>query len=96
MTRTRKFLVFIASAGLLLAVGLVFLWTNLDWIVKNAIERYGSQALGTAVRVDHVSLSPTKGSGESAGLTIANLHPTSFHSAAFASAFPRVLFLQIS
>ncbi|NTW67441.1 MAG: hypothetical protein HGB21_14230, partial [Nitrospirae bacterium] len=50
MTRTRKVLIIIASAGLLLAAGLIFLWTNLDRIVKNAIERYGSQAIGTVVR----------------------------------------------
>jgi len=35
-----------------LAAGLIFLWTNLDWVVKNAIGRYGSQAIGTAVHVD--------------------------------------------
>jgi hypothetical protein len=72
MTRTQKFLVIIASAGLLLAAGLIFLWTNLDWIVKNAIERYGSQAIGTAVRVDRISLSPAQGSGAIEGLTVAN------------------------
>jgi len=72
MTRPRKFLLIIASAGLLLAAGLIFLWTNLDWIVKNAIERYGSQAIGTAVRVDRISLSPAQGSGAIEGLTVAN------------------------
>jgi hypothetical protein len=61
-----------AAAGLLLAAGLIFLWTNLDWIVKNAIERYGSQAMGTAVRVDRVSLRPAQGIGTIQGLTVAN------------------------
>jgi uncharacterized protein involved in outer membrane biogenesis len=72
MTGTRKFLVIIAATGLLLAAGLIFLWTNLDWIVKNAIERYGSQATGTAVRVDRVSLHPAQGKGAIEGLTVAN------------------------
>jgi len=72
MTRTRKFLVVIAAAGLLLAAGLTFLWTNLDWIVKNAIERYGSQATGTSVRVDRVALRVAQGKGAIEGLTVAN------------------------
>lgn len=72
MTGKRKFLIITAVAVLLLAAGLVFLWTNLDWIVKNAIERYGSQATGTAVRVQRVSLSPTQGKGAIEGLTVAN------------------------
>ena len=72
MTRTRKFLVILASAGLLLAAGLTFLWTNLDGIVKNAIERYGSQATGTSVRVDRVSIRPAQGKGAIEGLTVAN------------------------
>jgi hypothetical protein len=72
MTRTRKFLVIIAATGMLLAAGLIFLWTNLDWIVKNAIEHYGSQAMGTAVRVDSVRLRPGQGKGAIEGLTVAN------------------------
>lgn len=72
MTRTRKFLVIIAAMGLLLAAAVIFLWTNLDWLVKNAIERYGSQATGTAVRVDSVTLSPAQGKGAINGLTVAN------------------------
>ena len=63
MTRKKKFLIIIAAVVLLLAAGLAFLWTNLDWIVKNAIERYGSQATGTAVRVDRVNLNPAQGKG---------------------------------
>jgi uncharacterized protein involved in exopolysaccharide biosynthesis len=42
MTRKRKLLMIIAAAGLILSAVLAFLWTNLDWIVKNAVERYGS------------------------------------------------------
>jgi uncharacterized protein involved in outer membrane biogenesis len=73
MTGKRKVLVIIAAAAsLLLAAGLIFLWTNLDGIVKNAIERYGSQATGTAVRVDRVTLNPAQGKGAIRGMTVAN------------------------
>jgi len=72
MTGKRKFLVIIAAAGLVLAAALAFLWTNLDWIVKNAIERYGSQATGTRVRVRGVALHPGQGKGAIEGLTVAN------------------------
>lgn len=72
MTRTQKFLIILAAAGLILAAGLAFLWSNLDWVVKNAIEKYGSQAIGTAVRVDRVTLNPTQGKGAIDGLTVAN------------------------
>lgn len=72
MTGKRKILVIIAAAGLILAAALAFLWTNLDWIVINAIERYGSQATGTRVRVRGVALRPVKGKGVIEGLTVAN------------------------
>lgn len=72
MTLRRKYLIIAAIAALLLVSGLVFLWTNLDWLVKSAIERYGSQAIGTAVHVDRVRLSPAQGKGAIEGLTVAN------------------------
>lgn len=72
MSRKKKFLLIIATVVLLLAAGLAFLWTNLDWIVKNAIERFGSQATGTAVRVRGVALHPSRGKGAIEGLTVAN------------------------
>lgn len=72
MRGSRKFLVIIALAGLLLAAAVVFLWTNLDGVVKSAIERYGSQATGTAVRVQSVALHPAQGKGAIEGLTVAN------------------------
>jgi hypothetical protein len=72
MTRKNKYLLIISALGLLLAVALAFLWTNLDWIVKSAIERYGSQATGTRVQVDRVALHPLQGKGAIEGLTVAN------------------------
>ncbi|MEK6742438.1 MAG: hypothetical protein AABZ15_02460 [Nitrospirota bacterium] len=74
MTGKRKILVIIAAAGLILAAAFAILWTNLDWIVENAIERYGSQATGTRVRVRGVALNPVKGRGVIEGLTVANPH----------------------
>lgn len=72
MTLKKKMLIGIAAAGLLLAAVLVFLWTNLDWIVESAIERYGSQAVGTRVQVERVALRPAQGKGSIEGLTVAN------------------------
>jgi hypothetical protein len=73
MTRPRKRLwIVIAAAVLLLAAAGIFFWTSLDWIVKNAIERYGSRATGTAVRVGRVALQPAQGKGAIEGLTVAN------------------------
>ena len=72
MTFKRKLLIIIAALILVLAAALAFLWTNLDWIVKHAIERYGSQATGTRVRVERVALHPVQGKGSIEGLTVAN------------------------
>jgi hypothetical protein len=72
MAGKRKILAIVAVPGLVLAAALAFLWTNLDWIVKNAIERYGSQATGAKVRVDRVALRPAQGKGSIEGLTVKN------------------------
>jgi len=72
MTGKRKLFIGAAAAGVLLAAALVLLWSNLDSIVKRAIERYGSQAVGTDVRVARVALQPAKGKGAISGLTVAN------------------------
>ncbi len=78
MTRSRKLLI-VAALILLVAAGIIFLWTNLNWIVKNAIERYGSRASKTSVRVASVSIKPSEGEGAIEGLTVAN--PKGFTSA---------------
>jgi len=65
--------------GIVLAVivaGLFYVWTNLDNIVKTAIQTYGSQATQTAVRVDSVKLVLKDGMATIKGLTVAN--PTGF------------------
>ncbi|MDD2794822.1 hypothetical protein [Acidocella sp.] len=61
--------------AVLLAVaagGLWYLVSNLDSLVKAAIEKYGAAATQTAVTADSVKLSLTSGSGTISGLSIGN------------------------
>jgi hypothetical protein len=57
---------------LAVAAGIYYVLTNLDSIVKAAIEKYGSQATHTAVRVDKVHIDLTDGAGAIYGLSVAN------------------------
>ena len=57
---------------ILLGGGLFYLHTNLDSIVKNAIEEYGSQAAKTDVRVGSVKIVLAAGTGAINDLSIAN------------------------
>lgn len=59
---------------LVLAVGgaLYYFLRNLDSLVADAIERYGSEATGTAVTVDSVSIELREGKGSVRGLKVAN------------------------
>ncbi|MBN2104651.1 AsmA family protein [bacterium] len=52
--------------------GLAYLLTNLNFLVKYAIEKYGSQATQTAVRVKGVHISLKEGAAGIEGLTVAN------------------------
>ena len=72
MTRGRKTLIAAAVVILVLTGAALYVLTNLDWIVKRAIEHYGSQATKTSVRVGSVSLKLTKGEGAISRLTVAN------------------------
>lgn len=58
----------------LLAIGGVVYYglSNLDAIVKAAIEKYGSQATQTEVKVEKVQIKLTEGNGSISGLTVAN------------------------
>jgi hypothetical protein len=60
-------LVLLVIAGVLVSV-----LTNLNAIVKAAIERYGSEATRTAVRVSSVSIELASGRGALTGLSVAN------------------------
>lgn len=54
----------------LIVVGLFV--SNLDSIVKAAVEKYGSEAAQTSVELADVELSPTSGKGKLIGLRISN------------------------
>ena len=57
---------------LIIAGGVYYVLTNLDALVKAAIEHHGSQATQTAVRVDKVRIDLAEGAGAIHDLTIAN------------------------
>jgi len=68
-----KKVLIVVGVLLLVVAGVVFyVMTNLDAIVKTAIEKYGSEATKTAVRVSSVKIRLSAGSGEIGGLTVAN------------------------
>jgi hypothetical protein len=65
--------------GLALAVLLVliagaawYLFSNLDGLIKTAIEKYGSAATAASVTVDNVDLSLSSGAGSINGLVVGN------------------------
>jgi len=64
----------IGMAGLIVvAVGIViFVWSNLDRMVKGAIQTYGSEATKTQVSVARVNLRLESGQAGISGLTVAN------------------------
>ena len=57
---------------LAVAAGLYYVFSNLDAIVKAAIERFGSEAVKTSVQVDTVAIGLAEGSASVQGLTVAN------------------------
>ncbi|MGD8784575.1 MAG: hypothetical protein PVG75_09045 [Thioalkalispiraceae bacterium] len=57
---------------LAIGAGVYYILTNLDAIVEAAIEKYGSQATQTKVRVDKVQIKLKEGSGAIFGLSVAN------------------------
>lgn len=66
----------ILSFLLIIVVAIVgsvyYVFSNLDDLIKEAIETYGSQATQTAVRVESVNMKLTEGGGGISGLTVAN------------------------
>lgn len=68
-----KKVLIVVGVVLLVVAGVAFyVITNLDSIVKAGIEKFGSEATKTAVRVSSVVIHLSKGSGEISGLTVAN------------------------
>lgn len=75
----KKIIIFIVLAVILAMAGTItYVLTNLDSIVKAAIEKYGSEATNTAVRVSSVKIKLGSGEGSVLGLTVAN--PSGFSS----------------
>ena len=75
----KKIIISIILALIVAITGsVVYVLTNLDSIVKAAIEKYGSQATKTAVRVSSVKIKLSIGEGAVFGLTVAN--PSGFPS----------------
>jgi hypothetical protein len=60
------------AVAVIVAATAYYLLTSLDAIVERAIERYGSEITGTAVRVASVDISLSSGRGTVRGLSIAN------------------------
>jgi hypothetical protein len=67
-------LIIVGVLAIGIAGGVYYVLTNLDSIVKEAIEKYGSEAAKTAVRVSSVSIRLTEEKGAIKGLTVANPH----------------------
>jgi hypothetical protein len=72
MARRRPILVAAVLGALLVLGAVLLLYTSLDSIVREAIERYGSELTGTRVRVSSVDISPRSGQGTLRGLRVAN------------------------
>jgi len=77
----KKIVIFIVLALILVIAGTaVYVLTNLNSIVKAAIEKHGSQATKTAVRVSSVKIKLRNGEGAVLGLKVANPSGFSFPS----------------
>lgn len=73
MKRWKKSFIIAGLFGIVLAVGVsVYLWTNIDSIVRSAIAKYGSQVTKTPVRASAVKIRVAAGKGSIGGLTVAN------------------------
>lgn len=64
----------IAALALVVVVAAAFFWLrgNLDSLVKDAIEKYGSEMAGVPVRVASVEIKPGNGIGVIRGLSVGN------------------------
>ncbi|WP_405231056.1 DUF748 domain-containing protein [Lentisalinibacter salinarum] len=68
----RKTLIAVAAIVVVIAAGLVYIYTQLDTIVAGLIEEQGSAATETPVRVSGVSINLGEARAEIAGLTVGN------------------------
>lgn len=72
MKKGRIVLIVAGVFALVICGVLVYVLTNIDHIVKNAIEKYGSQATRTAVRVTAVHIGLSSGEASIQRLTVAD------------------------
>jgi hypothetical protein len=68
----RKILIGVAVLAILVAIPLCYLSSNLDTLVARMIEKYGTEATGTAVNVAGVTIDLRAGRGTIRGLSVAN------------------------
>lgn len=68
----KTLLAIIALLVIVIAAAVFYVFSNLDSIVKMAIEEYGSDAIKTPVRVEEVAIRLTDGAATINGLTVAN------------------------
>ncbi|TNE59690.1 MAG: hypothetical protein EP340_01660 [Alphaproteobacteria bacterium] len=68
----KKIAIGVGAVVVLIAAGLFFLTSNLDGIVKNLVEKYGSEATGTEVALGSVDLDLTGGSVTIGELSVGN------------------------
>lgn len=74
----KKILAFLAVVLVIIGVGGYFLGANLDSLIRMAVEKYGSAATQTSVKLEGVKLAPTSGEGALSGLSVGN--PSGFES----------------
>ncbi len=68
----KKVLIGVVGLAVVIAGGLAFVWSNLDGIVKDSIQTYGSEATQTQVSVGDVKLELEAGTASIRALTVAN------------------------
>lgn len=68
----KKILIGAVALVVVIAGGLFYVWSNLDEIVKTAIETYGSETTHTPVKVATVKLDLKNGKAQITGLTVGN------------------------
>lgn len=68
----KKFLITLLLLIIIIGVGAYLILTNINTIVKFAIEKYGSEVTQTTVRVKGVDIKLKEGSGAIEGLTVGN------------------------
>ena len=73
MSRGFKIVGGVLAVVVIAIVGVVvFIYSNLDSIVKDAVEEYGPQFTGVSVKLAKVELSPENGQGTLTGLVVGN------------------------